>query len=149
MAPAHGRRLASKGGSGNHALPSARSGGRAGAMGAKGMGTWLFLFFSDGADGMETCGWSRGGDKGLLLRAQGSCLRRMHPLPGASVMRGQMCQKPNVISVGCLQENYRHSINDDVLWWSQKLDSDPPSVMTAISLLQPGSDEKQAVIVIM
>ncbi|BAF26152.1 Os10g0172600, partial [Oryza sativa Japonica Group] len=57
-------------------------------MGAKGMGTWLFLFFSDGADGMETCGWSRGGDKGLLLRAQGSCLRRMHPLPGASVMRG-------------------------------------------------------------
>uniref|UniRef100_A0A0E0LBQ5 Uncharacterized protein n=1 Tax=Oryza punctata TaxID=4537 RepID=A0A0E0LBQ5_ORYPU len=31
-----------------------------GDMGAKGMGTWLFLFFSDGADGIETCGWSRG-----------------------------------------------------------------------------------------
>uniref|UniRef100_A0A0E0R6H6 Uncharacterized protein n=1 Tax=Oryza rufipogon TaxID=4529 RepID=A0A0E0R6H6_ORYRU len=29
------------------------------------------------------------------------------------------------------QENYRHCINDVVLWWSQKLVSDPPSVMIA------------------
>uniref|UniRef100_A0A0E0C2A6 Uncharacterized protein n=1 Tax=Oryza meridionalis TaxID=40149 RepID=A0A0E0C2A6_9ORYZ len=46
------------------------------------------------------------------------------------------------------QENYHHSINDDVLWWSQKLVSDPPFVMTAISSLQVDSDRKQTVIVI-
>uniref|UniRef100_A0A0E0EH17 Uncharacterized protein n=1 Tax=Oryza meridionalis TaxID=40149 RepID=A0A0E0EH17_9ORYZ len=46
-------------------------------------------------------------------------------------------------------ENYRHCINDDVLWWPQKLVSDSPSVMTAISSQQAGSDRKQAVIVIM
>uniref|UniRef100_A0A0D3HJZ5 Uncharacterized protein n=1 Tax=Oryza barthii TaxID=65489 RepID=A0A0D3HJZ5_9ORYZ len=49
-------------------------------------------------------------------------------------------------------ENYCHCINDDVidvLWWSQKLVSDPPSVMTAILSQQAGSDRKQAVIVIM
>uniref|UniRef100_A0A0E0R6I5 Uncharacterized protein n=1 Tax=Oryza rufipogon TaxID=4529 RepID=A0A0E0R6I5_ORYRU len=46
-------------------------------------------------------------------------------------------------------ENYRHCINDDVLWWSQKLVSDPPSVMITISSLWAVSDRKQAVIVIM
>nr|BAD35392.1 hypothetical protein [Oryza sativa Japonica Group] len=33
-------------------------------------------------------------------------------------------------------ENYRHCINDDVLWWSQKLVSDSPSVMTTILSLR-------------
>uniref|UniRef100_A0A0E0A9K7 Uncharacterized protein n=1 Tax=Oryza glumipatula TaxID=40148 RepID=A0A0E0A9K7_9ORYZ len=47
------------------------------------------------------------------------------------------------------QENYRHCINDDVLWWSQKLVSDSPSVMTTISSLWVVSDRKQVVIVIM
>uniref|UniRef100_A0A0E0PXT3 Uncharacterized protein n=1 Tax=Oryza rufipogon TaxID=4529 RepID=A0A0E0PXT3_ORYRU len=47
------------------------------------------------------------------------------------------------------QENYRHCINDDVLWWSQKLVSDSPSVMTTISSLRVVSDRKQAVIFIM
>uniref|UniRef100_A0A0D3GGK5 Uncharacterized protein n=1 Tax=Oryza barthii TaxID=65489 RepID=A0A0D3GGK5_9ORYZ len=47
------------------------------------------------------------------------------------------------------QENYRHCINDDILWWSQKLVSDSPSVMTTISSLRVVSDSKQAVIFIM
>ena len=50
----------------------------------------------------------------------------------------------------CYDEFVSAFINDrenDVLWWSQKLVSDPPSVMTATSLLQVGSDRKQTLIV--
>ena len=46
------------------------------------------------------------------------------------------------------QENYRHYISDDVLEWSQNLVSDSPSVTTATSSLQAGSDRKQALFVI-
>uniref|UniRef100_A0A0E0HU69 Uncharacterized protein n=1 Tax=Oryza nivara TaxID=4536 RepID=A0A0E0HU69_ORYNI len=55
----------------------------------------------------------------------------------------------NELHCSKLKENYHHYFNDDVLWWSQKLVSDPPSVMTAISSQQAGSDRKHAVIVIM
>ena len=51
----------------------------------------------------------------------------------------------------CYDEFVSAFINDrenDVLWWSQKLVSDPPSVMTATSSLQAGSDKKQTLIVI-
>uniref|UniRef100_A0A0D9YMX8 ZFPL1-like B-box zinc-binding domain-containing protein n=1 Tax=Oryza glumipatula TaxID=40148 RepID=A0A0D9YMX8_9ORYZ len=96
-------------------------------MGAKGMGTWLFLFFSDGADWMETCGWSRGGPE---KATRVYCFVHKVPVCGECIRfpEHQLCV-----------ENYRHSI----------MDSDPPSVMTAISSLQPGSDRKQTVIVIM
>uniref|UniRef100_A0A0D9YMX6 ZFPL1-like B-box zinc-binding domain-containing protein n=1 Tax=Oryza glumipatula TaxID=40148 RepID=A0A0D9YMX6_9ORYZ len=193
MAPAYGRRLASRGGSGNHALPSARSGGRAGAvrgpppmstarrpprrhlifsfsphpersihspspqaiprfpfairtqlpskirfpnhcsMGAKGMGTWLFLL--DGDLWVEP--WrriletkSRGAAAGPEKATRVYCFVHKVPVCGECIRfpEHQLCV-----------ENYRHSI----------MDSDPPSVMTAISSLQPGSDRKQTVIVIM
>ena len=59
-----------------------------------------------------------------------------------------ICYDDFVLSLYQWRESYCHYINDDVPWWSQKLVSDPPFVMTVISSLQADSDRKQALIVI-
>uniref|UniRef100_A0A0D9YMX7 ZFPL1-like B-box zinc-binding domain-containing protein n=2 Tax=Oryza glumipatula TaxID=40148 RepID=A0A0D9YMX7_9ORYZ len=163
MAPAYGRRLASRGGSGNHALPSARSGGRAGAVrGPPPMSTarrpprrhLIFSFSPHPERSIHSPspqaiprwgqrGWAPGCSCSFLMGQIGWRL-----VGGAVEATRVYCFVHKVPVCGeCIRfpehqlcvENYRHSI----------MDSDPPSVMTAISSLQPGSDRKQTVIVIM